>query len=142
MAKALLNFSGHALSPRTVEQLQSRFDRVETIPFDSIDFEQSVEIQLRELIARVATPLDGSVAIAIVVPGQATLAALLFAYLHGLIGHFPSLCLLQADSSGIYVPTALFQIDVNAVRFDARSLRQEILRKSVEAPKTGDKGPV
>jgi hypothetical protein len=100
------------------------------IPFDTIDFAQPLEPQLRNILATVKAPLDGSVPVTIIVPGQATLAVLLFIYLHGLLGHYPAVCLLQSDATGIFRPTSLFHIDPSALRFKGRALRQEMLRKA------------
>ena len=134
MAKALLNFSGHALSDIAVRRLSSEFEVIETIPVGSIDFRRSVEDQVRSIIEHVKTPLDGSIPITIIVPGQATLAVLLFVFLHGLIGHYPGLCLLETDVGGEYAPTNVFYVDSHELRLGGRTFRQKLLRSGQEFP--------
>lgn len=130
MNRALLNFSGHALSETTLRELSNRFSRIETIPFDAIHFELSVEEQLQKIIQHVKTPLDGSVPITIILPGQATFAVLLFVYLNGLVGSYPALCLLEVRDSGEYGPSSIFDIDAHKLRLEGRAIRQNILRNN------------
>ena len=129
MNHVLLNFSGHALSEATKAELLTRFKSIEDVFFGNVDFSQNVERQLKRIVGEVKTRLDGSVPIAIIPPGHATLAVLITIFLHGLVGYFPVLCLLEAKAAGDYRPTNLFQIDGGDLRSEARKLRQEILTR-------------
>ena len=45
----LLNFSGHQLSKQVIEQLKSRFSRIEDVPFHPLDFGRDVAQQIKEI---------------------------------------------------------------------------------------------
>jgi hypothetical protein len=128
--KYLINLSGHMLSPEAHRGLDSRFDGIETIAIDAIDFNKSVEDQMKNLFAQVKTTIDGSVAVTVILPGHSVLAALVVVYLHGTLGHFPSICLLQSSESGPYVPTNIFYIDAKDVRSSGREFRQELIKSN------------
>lgn len=127
MAKIFLNISGHPLSVTAQRILDSEYDVVETLPVPEIDFSQSVETQLRNIFSQTEVLLDGSNPITIVLPGHATIAVLVLIYLHGLLGHYPSICLLE-ERRGEYVPTNLFSIDAQRLRMSGRAFRQELIR--------------
>jgi hypothetical protein len=46
-----------------------------------------------------------------------------------MVGYFPMLCLLEAETAGVFLPTNLFTFDGSALRSEARSLRQTLLRE-------------
>jgi hypothetical protein len=128
MDAVLLNFSGHPLSKKAYTELEQHFDKIEELPFFEIDFSQSVEDQLRKLVGCVSYPLDGSISVTIIPPGHSTVAVLLVVYLHGSLGYFPGLCLLESKEIGQYLPTNTFQINSQKIRAAGRLLRQEIWR--------------
>lgn len=124
MNGVLLNFSGHGLSVETKNELLQRFEEIEDIPFFEIDFSGDVEIQLKRILNEVKTPLDGSVPISFIPPGQATMSILLIVFLYGLLGYFPGICLLEAKNSGNYAPTNVFFVDGHQLRKAGRMFRQ------------------
>lgn len=125
MRSALLNLSGHNLSEEARTELAHRFDMIEDVPFYEIDFKDDVELQIKQVLTKIKTPLDGSIPISIIPPGQSTLAILLITFLYGLLGYFPGICFLEAESSGKYKPTNNFYIDGHQLRKAGRMFRQE-----------------
>jgi hypothetical protein len=126
MTNALLNFSGHRLSEEAAGILEKRFSHIEEVRFQDIDFSGSVEDQVKELVQKARTPLDGSVPVSIIPPGHSTLSILLLVFLHGLLGYFPGICMLEARSPGKFLPTNVFHVDVNDLRNAGRAFRQEL----------------
>ena len=124
--RVVLNFSGHALSKEAKNELKKKFDKIEEIPFLNINLTNEVGIQLRRIIKKVKTPLDGSISITIIPPGQSTLSILLIMYLHGILGYFPDICMLDVTQSGIYLPSNIFYVSGNKLRYNGRAFRQEI----------------
>jgi len=124
--KALINFSSHALSQKAKDSLSPHFDIIEEVFIHNINFNENVEEQLREIIRNVKTPLDGSIPITLIVPGQATIAVLLITFLSGIIGHIPDICLLEMDEDGFYVPTTSFILSGNNIKTSGRKFRQEL----------------
>ena len=129
MSDVLLNFSGHKLCLKSRKLLENKFKIVEDIPFFEINFQSDVEEQIRSIVRKIKAPLDGSLSISIIPPGHSTLAILILVFLHGILGYFPKICLLQAEESGRYIPTSLFCIDGYLMRKAGRSFRQEIWEK-------------
>lgn len=125
-SKALINFSSHALSEKAKEMLKVEYDIIEEIYIHSIDLRGDVGGQLQEVIRKVETKLDGSIPISIIVPGQATIAVLLIAFLSGILGHIPNVCLLEMDNDGFYVPTSKFIFNGSKIKSDGRRFRQEL----------------
>lgn len=124
MKSAVINFSGHALCAETDQILQNRYDiLVNTAPYD-FDFEAAVEIQLEEMLKDVNCPLNGTVSLTIIPPGQSTLAVLLVSYLHGLTGHFPKMCYLEMSEDGLYIPKVEYDINVQDIRSAGRKYRR------------------
>ena len=128
--KALLNFSSHALSDKAKVMLGAQFQIIEEIFFDHVDFQTEIKDQLEQVLLKVNCPLDGSIPITIIVPGQATVAVLLISYLSGIIGHIPNICLLEMDKDGFYIPTNIFFFNGNQLRSDGRKFRQEMWQKN------------
>lgn len=129
--EVLLNISGHPLSEESTLELSKKFSSIETIPFDAIDFQEDVESQIRNIFQLVKAPLDGSINVTIIPPSHSTMAILLLTYLNGLLGRFPTICLLQPIENGDYRPTNLFYIDSHSLREKGRSFRQEIIRNQL-----------
>jgi hypothetical protein len=126
MARILLNVSGHPLSRTAKRMLEVEYDVVETLALPEIDFSSPVEEQIRDIFTQTKSPLDGSNPVTVVLPGHATVAVLVLIYLHGLLGHYPSICLLE-QRSGEYVPTNLFSIDAQRLRMSGRAFRQQLI---------------
>lgn len=129
---ALINFSGHPLSQVATEDLMERFSTIETVPIPSFDFSCDVDLQLRELIGTVKTKLDGSLPVSVILPGHSTLAVLLVIFLHGLLGHFPPMCLMLPTSDGVYRPSSIFYVDAHGLRSQAREVRQDMIRSLLD----------
>lgn len=121
--KILLNASGHALSESSNAALLSDFDRIETLDVGLIDFSESVESQIREIFMASRTPLDGSVSVSVILPGHPVVAVLSFIFLHGALGYFPNVCVLEQSNEGPFTPTTMFSIDTRAIRLGGRSMR-------------------
>lgn len=126
----LLNFSGHPLSEGAIQILRPRFRAIETIPFDNIKFDEDVDAQLKTIVMRAKTPLDGSIPVTLILPGHSTIAVLLIVYLIGLLGSVPNLCLVEPVGFGNYSPTNIFHLDLHKIRVQARAFRQEMLQAS------------
>jgi hypothetical protein len=128
----LINFSGHPLSAESTEELSKQFRAIETIAFEAIRFGEDIEPQLKSIVNRVKTPLDGSIPISVILPGHSTLAVLLLVYLLGLIGAVPNLCVMEPTGFGRYHPSSIFHIDIQKLRGGARAFRQEILGRRTD----------
>ncbi|HDR8859214.1 TPA: hypothetical protein QDA74_003712 [Burkholderia territorii] len=128
MSGILINFSGHALSRDAQNILSSQYDEIIDTPYFEFDFSGDTQSQLSDLIDTIPITLDGSRPIAIIPPGQSTLAILLVSFIHGMIGHFPRLCYLEVSESGVYLPRFEYQIAVQAVRSAGRKYRSKMLR--------------
>lgn len=123
MKSVLINFSGHPLSEEARDELSIVYSRIiESIPVDLI-FDSSVESQIEKIIADLPVKVDGSFALSIIPPGQATFSILLVSYLHGLIGHFPNLCYLERSSSGVYLPKVEYEVQPQKIRSAGRKFR-------------------
>jgi hypothetical protein len=129
MEKYLINFSGHALSKQAKETLLSEFSEIDEVYIETISFEKDVEEQIKLVMSHVKFKLDGSVPISVILPGQATIAVLMISYLHGIIGSFPNVCLLEESDEGIYLPTNIFTISNNKLKKAGRVFRQELWNK-------------
>ena len=130
MSAILLNFSGHKFCQKTRQELELKYSIIQDVPFYEIDFGENVEFQLEELFRCVETPLDGSLPVSIIPPGQSTLAIILMVFIHGILGYFPKICLLESKGSGEYIPTNIFCIDGYNLRKAGRSFRQEAWKDS------------
>jgi hypothetical protein len=96
-----------------------------------IEFSEDVHIQIRDVVNTIETPLDGSVAVTIILPGHSVVAVLLLIFLHGVLGHFPTICLMQQSDSGeVFLPASVFAIDSREVRMAGRMFRQESWARS------------
>ena len=111
MSPTLLNFSGHALSGEVKKDLLSRYKAIEDIFDFDINFSRDIDSQFKEILAKVECPLDGSVSVTIIPPGQSTLSILLIIFLHGLLGYFPAVCYLKSEASGQYLASNVFHFD-------------------------------
>lgn len=123
MNSVLYNFSGHPLNSDVVTELKTIYDMLIDVKPIEINFDDNVEEQIRKLVESLPTKVDGSFAITIIPPGQATFAILLVSYLHGIIGHFPNLCYLERTSSGIYAPKAEYLVQPQEIRSAGRKFR-------------------
>lgn len=130
MSGILLNFSGHALSRDALTILSNQYDDIIGIPYFEFDFAGDTQGQLTALIDTIPLHLDGSRPITIIPPGQSTLAILLVSFIHGMIGHFPRLCYLEASGSGIYLPRFEYEIAAQTVRSAGRKYRAKLLRET------------
>lgn len=128
MRNVIINFSGHALSPEATSLLSQRYDVVISANPIEFDFSGEVESQLAEALISFGEMLDGSRAITIIPPGQATLAVLLVGFIHGMIGHFPKLCYLEVSQAGVYLPKVEYEIPVQGIRAAGRQFRSQLLR--------------
>lgn len=123
MSSILINFSGHSLSSEAIIMLKSSYDILVDVKPIEIIFDNTMENQIRSLVESLSITLDGSSAITIIPPGQATFAILLVSYLHGVIGHFPNLCFLDRTNSGIYIPKMEYQVQLQEIRSAGRKFR-------------------
>jgi len=123
MTGVLLNFSGHPLCQEAASILEKRFEKIVNSKPIEFDFAADVEAQLTRVIHDIPYKLDGSRPITVIPPGQATLAILLVSYLHGIVGHFPSLCYLEARPDGLYLPKVEYVLSVQSVRSAGRKWR-------------------
>ena len=126
----LINFSGHPLSNEALFDLSSIYETVVQAQPINFDFFSSPENQLEQIVESLEIKIDGTKPVSIIPPGQSVLSVLLTAYLHGLLGHFPSICYLQLSDSGIYMPTAEFSINSNRIRNAGRKFRSNIFPTS------------
>ena len=129
MSKVLLNFSNHSLSKEAELVLLKRFDKIETIMFETIDFSSDMTKLIQTILKDVDSKLDGTVSITIIPPGHSTFAMLLVIYLFGLLGFFPDICMLDISDEGIFLPKNIFYINGNKLRFAGKSFRQELWKK-------------
>ena len=134
MTSVLLNFSGHRLSDAARAMIRERYSTVEDIPLHEMNFQEDVEQQLRDLLATVRTPLDGSVLVTIIPPGHATFALLLEIFLNGVLGYYPSVCLMEPRTAGGYLPTNVFHIESHKVRRAGRLFRQAMWSSTEDKP--------
>lgn len=123
MTGVLVNFSGHPLCHEATLILSDRFEKIVNSKPVEFDFSSNVEAQLTQIIQDISYKLDGSRPITIIPPGQSTLAVLLVSYLHGIIGHFPSLCYLEVSADGLYLPKVEYVMSVQSVRSAGRKWR-------------------
>lgn len=121
----VVNFSGHPLSKKAKGRLNNKFDKVEEIPIPKVDFSSNVEKQIEKIVSQVESPIDGSIPLTVILPGHSTLAFLLCAYLHGKLGHFPDICLLEKEENKYYLPKSIFYIDSQEIRDAGRAFRQK-----------------
>ena len=133
MNQLLLNISGHSLSESAIKEFENKYDAIETIPFDEVDFSLPIEPQIDRILAAAKSPLDGSCAVTVVLPGQSTLAVAVFIYLHGMLGFFPDIYLLQPSADGVFMPSSLLSVDSRQLRMKGRALRQTIIRNKNDA---------
>ena len=123
MTGVLVNFSGHPLCKEAASILNERFEKIVNCKPIEFDFSDDVETQISIIIQNIPYKLDGSRPITNIPPGQATLAILLVSYLHGILGHFPSLCYLEARADGLYLPKIEYIMSVQSVRSAGRKWR-------------------
>ncbi|CAI8954174.1 CRISPR-associated protein Csx15 [Pseudomonas sp. IT-P294] len=123
MNSVLINFSGHSLNQKVIDELTSTYDKLIDAKPIEITFDGDVEKQIHGLVESLPVKIDGSFSITIIPPGQATFAILLVSYLHGLIGHFPNLCYLERSNSGIYIPKTEYQVQPQEIRSAGRKFR-------------------
>ena len=131
MTKALLNASGHALSDVAMTSLNEMFDRIETLDVGLIDFSEPVDTQIASIFSTADTPLDGSISITVILPGHPTVAVLAFVFLHGALGYFPNICVLEQSPDGPFSPTTLFSIDTRNIRIGGREMRQRFMQEHI-----------
>lgn len=126
MVGVLINFSGHMLSEEAGLLLAERFEKIINSKPIEFNFTGDVEEQLKEIFRGIPYTLDGSRPVTIIPPGQATFAILLVSYLHGIMGHFPSLCYLEVGLNGLYLPKVEYVMNIQSVRSTGRKWRAEI----------------
>jgi hypothetical protein len=126
MKKYLLNLSGHPLSIAAIKKVKGSKFIIEEVPFKEIEFRGNVEFQIKRIFKNVKSPIDGTDPIFIIPPGHNVLAILIVTYLHGLLGRFPTVCMLKENKQGVYLPYKLFEIDINNLRKKARNMRQKL----------------
>ncbi|RMG26599.1 MAG: hypothetical protein D6732_21140 [Methanobacteriota archaeon] len=122
----LLNLSGHPLTSKAISILESEFGinqlQIIEIKVGSvnvkkiIDFTENLVEQIYEKIGDKL--LTGEYLV--IPPGFAPLSLSLFAFLHGITGHFPHIVILQKENT-TYVPTSV--IDLQSIRDTARESR-------------------
>ena len=134
MSKVLLNFSGHTLSKEAKKELVKKFDKIESLFFDNINVSEDIDKQLKRILDKVKSPLDGSIPITIIPPGHSILAILLMSYLHAALGHFPNMCMLDLANQGVYLPCNIFYSNVNKLRTSGRIFRQELWERNNNEP--------
>lgn len=126
----LINLSGHALSKETTRILEQRFNKIINMKPIDFDFEGDIEKQIISIINSIPCRLDGTIPITIIPPGQSTLSILLASYLHGALGHFPSLCYLEINSDGLYLPKTQYSVNTQSIRSAGRKWRTSIFTDS------------
>ena len=130
MRRIIVNYSGHLLSKEASVSLGSAFDEIiQPDPFH-FDFTADANEQLGVIVARTLESLDSESVLTIIPPGQSTLAILLVSFIHGLIGHFPRLCYLELNESGMYMPLTEFHISTQNVRTAGRFFRMKKFTKA------------
>ena len=121
--KAILNISGHPLSQEAIEIFAQKFDVIEDVKFNLINFNIDINSQIESVINLILTPLDGTVGITIIPPSPSVFAILITSYIEGLLGNYPSICLLEPNKDGIYVPNFNATTNGNILRKYARERR-------------------
>ncbi|MBD2703416.1 hypothetical protein IC229_22420 [Spirosoma sp. BT702] len=121
--KALLNISGHPLSNIAIDVFRQKFDIIEDVKFNLIDFNDDIIFQIEAIVNLIKIPLDGTVGITIIPPSQSFFAVLLTIYIEGLLGNYPSICLLEPNEDGVYVPNFNALINGHNVRKQGREKR-------------------
>ncbi len=130
MSSAVINFSGHALSAEAESILKSNYGEIINLePYD-FDFGKEVEPQIEQIISNIPCKLDGTISLTVIPPGQSTLSILVVSYLHGLTGHFPKLCYLEIDESGLYLPKTEYEINTQNIRTAGRRFRKILFNRS------------
>jgi hypothetical protein len=125
MKRILVNYSGHPLSREASRALAPDFDElIQPEPFH-FDFLGDANEQLGAIATKTLASLDPESVLTIIPPGQSTLAILLVSFIHGLIGHFPRLCYLELNESGMYMPRTEYQINTQEVRLAGRFFRMK-----------------
>ena len=124
MNSILLNASGHQLTEQSKRILLSRYDQIVDIVIPIIDPSLDISQQVATLLNEVNSVIRLNVPVAVILPGYSALAVILTAYLHGLLGYFPEVCLLDAASPGSYLPARALRADMGKVRMAARRIRQ------------------
>lgn len=124
-ATFVLNF-GHPLHPRVVAHLAPA--KEVRVRFD-LDLAQPTPEQIVDLVDRTAQAmevkggkLDGTVPLAVALPGLSEGVALLLAELHGRTGNFPKVLALRKQADGTY---GLFADSAGLGVLDLEKLRQE-----------------
>ena len=130
MSSILINFSGHTLCKDAVEILTKKYELIINSDPIVFDFDGEIDVQISDVFMRIPHVLDGSVPLAIIPPGQSTLAILLVSYLHGIIGHFPLICYLQMSENGLYLPRAEYTISPQFIRTSGRKYRTTMFKTS------------
>lgn len=130
MSRILVNFSGHSLAQETEMQLRARFQEVFSVPPIEFDFSADVETQISRILATLPFSVDGTRSLTIIPPGQSTVAILLVSYLHGVLGHFPSLCYLELSEGGLYLPRFEYLFNPQKARSRGRIWRAESFKKN------------
>ena len=111
------------LNPEAVSELKAVYESIVDAKPIEITFNENVEEQIKSLVESLPVKIDGSSALTIIPPGQATFAILLVSYIHGIIGHFPNLCYLERASSGIYLPKNEYKVQPQEIRSAGRKFR-------------------
>lgn len=121
--KALLNISGHPLSNLAIDIFNKNFDIIEDVKFDLINFNDDVISQIEDIVNLIKIPLDGTIGITIIPPSQSFFAVLITIYIEGLLGNYPSICLLEPNEDGIYIPNFNALVSGHNVRKQGRERR-------------------
>lgn len=123
MNNILINFSGHPLCKEAIDVLKEKYDVIISPEPIDFDFDADIEMEISDIFRKIPHVLDGSVPLAIIPPGQSTIAILLVSYIHGMIGHFPPICYLQIRDDGLYIPRAEYTISTQSIRSAGRKYR-------------------
>lgn len=129
MTRVLINFSGHPLSSEAVSLLADEFSELYTVEPFEFDFDGDALVQIDNLVERVPYKLDGTQPITIIPPGHSAIATLLCAYLHGMLGFFPEICVMQLSKSGVYVPHRFYRVPLQGFRNRGRAMRVRNVQK-------------
>ncbi len=126
MKSILLNVSGHTLQPDTRQRLLEQYQDICEIQVPVIVPREDVGHQLKQFLNDVNAHIRVDQPVSVILPGYSVLAVILVAYLHGLLGYFPEVCILEASSPGVYVPSATIKADIAAIRVAARRVRNHL----------------